>query len=108
MGAEYQQKLADAQAKEPTMTNTEREVAARELGELEQRIQQAQAKAQEDLSAQEEELLKPMVEQTNTAIKTVAEENGFTYVLDTSAGFVLYYDRGEDLLAKVKSKMGIQ
>ncbi|MCB0785887.1 MAG: OmpH family outer membrane protein, partial [Flavobacteriales bacterium] len=36
MAQEYQQKLADAQATEATMTNTEKEIALRELAELEE------------------------------------------------------------------------
>lgn len=108
MGAEYQQKVTDAQSREATMTQTEKEVAVREIGELEQRIQDAQEKAQEDLAKQEEELLKPMVEKTNQAIKAVAEESNFTYIFDISAGMVLYYDKGEDILPKVKTKLGIQ
>ncbi len=65
MGAEYQAKVADAQARAETMTQTEKDMVVREIGELEQRIQAAQQKAQEDLDKQEEELLKPMVDRTN-------------------------------------------
>jgi outer membrane protein len=108
MGAEYQQKVADAQARAETMTQTEKDIAVREIQELEQRIQAAQEKAQEDLAKQEEELLKPMVDKTNAAIKEVADTNGFTYIFDVSTGFVLYYDKGEDILPKVKTKLGIQ
>jgi hypothetical protein len=41
------------------MTQTEKEMAMREISELEQRITAAQEKAQEDLAKQEEELLAP-------------------------------------------------
>ncbi|MCC6577939.1 MAG: OmpH family outer membrane protein [Flavobacteriales bacterium] len=108
MGAEYQQKVTDAQAKEATMTNTEKEMAVREIADLEKRISEAQEKAQEDLAKQEEELLRPMVEKTNKAIRDVASENGFTYIFDISTGLVLYHERGEDILPKVKAKLGIQ
>jgi outer membrane protein len=108
MGAEYQQKVGEAQAKAATMTQTEKDMAVREIGELEQRIEAAQTKAQEDLAKQEEELLRPMVDLTNNAIKDVAEANGFTYIFDTSTGFILYYDKGEDILPLVKTKLGIQ
>ncbi|MEO8589764.1 MAG: OmpH family outer membrane protein, partial [Flavobacteriales bacterium] len=63
---------------------------------------------QEDLSKQEEELLKPMVEKTNLAIKDVADANGFTYIFDTSTGFVLYFEKGEDIMPLVKAKLGVQ
>lgn len=108
MGTEYQTKMADAQARAETMTQTEKEMVVREIQELEQRITAAQEKAQEDLAKQEEELLKPMVDKTNKAIKDVASENSFTYIFDTSTGFVLYFDRGEDILPLVKTKLGIQ
>jgi outer membrane protein len=108
MGTEYQTKMADAQGRAETMTQTEKEMVVREIQELEQRITAAQEKAQEDLAKQEEELLKPMVDKTNKAINDVASENNFTYIFDTSTGFVLYYDKGEDILPLVKTKLGIQ
>lgn len=108
MGAEYQQKVAQAQEKAATMTQTERDMAVREIQELEERIQAAQEKAQEDLAKQEEELLRPMVEKTTTAIKDVADAGGYTYIFDVSTGFVLYFDKGDDIMPKVKAKLGIQ
>jgi len=108
MGTEYQTKMADAQGRAETMTQTEKEMVVREIQELEQRITAAQEKAQEDLAKQEEELLKPMVDKTNKAINDVAGENNFTYIFDTSTGFVLYFDKGEDILPLVKTKLGIQ
>lgn len=107
MGAEYEAKVADAQARAETMTQTEKEVAVREIGELEQRIQAAQQKAQEDLAKQEEELLKPMVDRTNAAISDVAAANNFAYIFDVSTGLVLYYDKGEDIMQLVKTKLNI-
>ncbi|MBK9147285.1 MAG: OmpH family outer membrane protein [Flavobacteriales bacterium] len=107
MGAEYQAKVADAQARSEAMTQTEKEMIVREINELEQRIQAAQEKAQEDLAKQEEELLKPMIEKTNQAIKDVADEKGFTYIFDTSTGMVIYFEKGEDIMPLVKAKLGI-
>lgn len=108
MRSEYQAKVEKANADAATMTNTEKEMVMRELQELEQRIVDAQEKAQEDLQKQEQELLAPMVDRTNTAIRDVAAAGNFTYIFDTSAGMVLYYDKGEDILPAVKAKLGIQ
>jgi len=107
MGAEYEAKVGDAQARAAQMTQTEKDVAVREIGELEQRIQAAQQKAQEDLAKQEEELLKPMVDRTNAAIADVAAANNFAYIFDVSTGMVIYYDKGEDIMPLVKTKLGI-
>lgn len=107
MMKEYQDKVADAQAQAETMTRTEQQMAMREIQEMEQRISDAQEKAQEDLSKQEEELLAPMVKRTNEAIETVASEQGYTYIFDTSTGVVLYSGGGTDILPLVKTKLGI-
>jgi outer membrane protein len=108
MGTEYQTKLEQANAGQATMTNTEKDVVMRDLQDLEKRITDAQEKAQEDLAKQEQELLAPMVDRTNKAIQEVATAGNFTYIFDTSAGMVLYYDKGEDILPAVKTKLGIQ
>ncbi len=108
MGTEYQTKLDEANKNAATMTNTEKQVAMEELQELEKRITDAQEKAQEDLAKQEEELLAPMVDKTNAAIRDVAAAGNYTYIFDTSTGMVLYYDKGEDILPAVKAKLGIQ
>ena len=107
MNQEYQDKLANAQAKADSMTNTERDVATRELQDLQQRISDAQDKAKDDLSKQENELLAPMVDRTNKAIKEVADENHFTYIFDSSTGMVLYSDGGTDILPLVKAELKI-
>jgi len=108
MGQEYQNKVTDAQSKAENMTKTEQQMAMREIQELEQRISDAQDKAKEDLSKQENELLAPMVDRTNKAIKEVASEGDFTYIFDTSTGMVLYSDGGTDIMPLVKTKLGIQ
>ncbi len=108
MGQEYQNKVTDAQSRAESMTKTEQQVAMREIQELEQRISDAQDKAKEDLSKQENELLAPMIERTNKAIKEVAAEGHFTYILDTSTGTVLYSDGGTDILPLVKAKLQIK
>ena len=109
MGEEYKTMVAKAQAdaQAGTMTQTQQQTAMREIQELEQRISEAQDKAKEDLQKQEDELLAPMVERTNKAIKDVATEGKYTYIFDSSTGMVLFYDNGEDILPLVKAKLNI-
>lgn len=108
MGAEYDARRAELQGKVATMTETEKEMAAQELQDMEQRIGAANEKAQEDLAKLQDELLKPMVDRANGAVKAVAEEGNYTYIFDSSVGIVLYFDKGDDILNKVKAKLGIQ
>lgn len=107
MGEEYQAKVADAQSRAETMTKTEQQTAMREIQELEQRITSAQEKAKEDLEKQQDELLQPMVDRTNKAIKDVATEGKYTYIFDSSTGMVLFYDGGDDIMPLVKKKLNI-
>ncbi len=107
MGDEYTAKMNEVRTKFDSMTQTEKEAAQRELGEMEQRITTAQENAKEDLGKQEQELMAPMLARTDKAIKEVATANGFAYIFDTSTGLVLFYDGGEDIMPLVKKALNI-
>jgi outer membrane protein len=107
MQKEYQAAVDTAQIKGPKMTKTEQDMLVRDIQEMEQRIQNAADKAKEDLANLEQELMAPMIERTDKAIKEVAQEGQFNYILDSSIGFVLYYDAGIDVMSSVKKKLNI-
>jgi outer membrane protein len=52
------------------------------------------------------ELLKPIYDKVNQAIKEVAEENGYFLIVDQ--GVLLYSDPTADATALVKKKLGLQ
>lgn len=70
------------------------------LGEFEQSSQQK-------IREKSEELLKPIQDKVNNAIKDVASENGFLYIFDSGMGLVLYADPSSDATKLVKTKLGI-
>jgi outer membrane protein len=70
------------------------------LGEFEQSSQQK-------IMEKSEELLKPIQDKVNKAIKDVASENGFLYIFDSGMGVVLYADPLSDATKLVKTKLGI-
>lgn len=107
MTAEYQAKIAEYQKSEATLSNSVKELKAREIGELEQRIQAFQVRAQEDLKVKENELLAPMIEKARKSIEEVGRENGFTYIFDVSSGATVY-EAGENVMPLVKKKLGLQ
>jgi outer membrane protein len=107
MTAEYQAKIAEYQKSEATLSNSVKELKAREIGELEQRIQAFQVRAQEDLKVKENELLAPMIEKARKSIEEVGRENGFTYIFDISSGATVY-EAGENVMPLVKKKLGLQ
>lgn len=107
MATEYQIKVTEVQSSFATMTQTQKDAAQREIGEMEERITKAQETAKEDLAKQEQELMAPMLDRTDKAIRDVAAENNFTYIFDTSTGMVLYWEKGEDIMPLVKKKLNI-
>jgi outer membrane protein len=107
MRKEYETKVGDFQAKQDVMTDIIKDNKIKEITDLEKRIGEFQQTAEADLQKKEQSLLQPIIDKAKTAINDVAKENGYTYVLDSSVGVVLYSVEGDDILPKVKTKLGI-
>ncbi len=107
MSTEYQSKLAAYQTAEAGMTKTEKETTEGEIMQLQQRIQDFQTSAQEKIQKQQAELLQPLIDKAKKAIEDVGREGGYNYILDSSVGVTLYTN-GDDILPKVKTKLGLK
>jgi outer membrane protein len=110
MQSELEKKIQSFRQNEGTMTDLTRETKYNEIQDLDRRIQEFQAKAQESLGRKQEELLIPVLEKAQQAITDVANENGFTYILDSSQskGVVVFNENGIDVTALVQAKLGIK
>ncbi len=108
MNTEYKSKVNDYQMNEATWSALIKDSKAKEINDLERRIQDFQQSAQQDLSAKEQSLIEPVIKKAQDAIDTVAKANGYTYVFDTSVGAVLVYPDGDNMLSLVKKHLGIQ
>jgi outer membrane protein len=110
MQRELETKYQDFQAKEAMMTDAIREDKIKELTSLEQRLKDFQESAQNDLQRKEQKLTEPLITKAKNAIETVGKENGFTYILDSGVGFILYMDPANavDILPLVKKKLGLE
>ncbi|MEJ6737094.1 MAG: OmpH family outer membrane protein [Flavobacteriales bacterium] len=107
MRKEYETKVGEFQAKQEVMTDIIKDNKIKEITDLEKRIGEFQQTAEADLQKKEQALLQPIIDKAKTAIDGVARENGYTYILDSSVGVVLYSVEGDDILPKVKTKLGI-
>lgn len=107
MQNEFQTKYTDYLEKQSTFSELIRQSRERELMSLQERIQDFQESAQQDLVDQENRLLSPIIEKARTAISAVAAEHGYTYIFDTSMGFLLHWENGEDVMPKVRAKLGL-
>jgi outer membrane protein len=108
MMVEYRSKLENYQTNRETMSDLIRQSKEGELREMEQRVQNFQQTADMDLQNKQAELFNPLLEKVQKAIEKVAEENGYTYVLDASMGVLLYYEKGDNLQPLVEKELGIQ
>lgn len=76
------------------------------LKEEENKIMLFEQKMQQDVMAKRETLLKPIYDKINAIVKAVAEENGYQYIFDVSAGgFLLYADESLDVTDIIKARL---
>src|ERR1700733_13957529 len=108
MMKEYQTKGQQYQASEKTMTDAMKEVKAKEIQDLQNRIESTQQSAQEKLQQKKQDLYAPVLDKADKAIKDVAKEKSYDYILDAQGGALLFGKDEYDVTPFVKAKMGIK
>jgi len=104
---EYQYK--DSMLTKVDTSKTPKQVLAQlhtDVNVLAYQIQNWQSLAGDAYRAKQEQLLAPIYDKAITAIKTVAKEKGYTYVL--SKDVFLVAPDGDDLLPSVAAKLGVK
>lgn len=107
MQSELETRYNDYVQNQQGWTELIRQTKQRELQDMGARIQEFQENAQKQLQEREAELLKPIIDRAKKAIEEVAREGGYTYVLDSGTGALLYSQDSEDIMPLVKRKLGI-
>ena len=114
MDAERQKKITTYGEKTKSRSEANKDVVDKEIQalvteiqDLEKRITEADQKAQQELTAKREELFAPILQKAEVAVRSVAKEKGYAYVFDTTQPGFVYFDGGDDIIALVKSKLGI-
>ena len=108
MQAELENKFMEYQANQATMSNIIKQTKEREIQDLQTRIEEFNAQAQQDLGEKEQELTAPIIEKARKAVEDVAKENGYTYIFNSTEGLLLYATPSDDILSLVKAKLGMQ
>ncbi|MDO7874994.1 OmpH family outer membrane protein [Hymenobacter sp. ASUV-10] len=106
---EYQTKGEAYQKGAATMTDVVKADKEKELTALQQSIQEFQRNAEQSLQQKQQTLLKPALDKLQKNIDAVAEENGYTYVLnsDGASPVLLHGPKDGDISDLVLKKMGI-
>jgi outer membrane protein len=108
MMTEYRAKQEKYSSEAPKLSELVKKDKEEELTSLGTRIQNFQQQAQQSLEQQEQALIEPIVNKAKKAIEQVAKENGYTYIFDTSAGSLLFWEESDNVLASVKKKLNLQ
>ena len=115
MNVELNNKYADYEKNVSTYSDSLRQMKERELMEMNQRLQDMQQYAQQDLQKKEADLMTPIYEKANAAVNKVAAAGGYAVVFSTagdqaSSAGLAYFDPAQvkDITAEVKKELGIQ
>ena len=69
------------------------------------KLDEERVKAQQDVVKKEQELTKPILEKIKSVIESVAKENGYTYILDSASGMILFGAESNDVTNLIKAKL---
>ncbi len=109
MQKELQTKMSEFEKLGDAASEIKKNAKVTEIQDLQQRIQNYQVTAQQQLQQKQSELLQPVFDKAEKAIEEVAKEKGLIYVFDIGTKVVLYSsNQSIDLLPLVKAKLGIQ
>jgi outer membrane protein len=109
MQKEFQTKYMEYATKRDSLSETVRKMKEDDLNAMNERIQTYQSSASQQLQTKQGELLKPVFDKADKAVKEVGAEKGLIYVFDMSSRVILYNSKESvDILPFVKTKLGIQ
>ena len=107
MNSEYQKKYSDFVAQQDSLTENIKVRRMQEVQDMQQRIDNFVQVAQQDVAKQQQDLMTPIQQKLQDAIKAVGAEQGYTYIIDPQ---VLLYTgpNAIDATSLVKAKLGLQ
>lgn len=107
MEDEYNRKYADLTAQSDSLTENIRILRIQEIEDIRTRLENFIPTARQEIEKKQNELVTPLQEKIHRAIKEVADENGYTYVM--SPQVMLYTGNSAiDATDKVKAKLGLR
>ena len=108
MSVEFNKKLEDYNANYSTYSDLVKASKEAELQDMQKRIQAYQQNAEQDMQRQRMELFQPIQEKAISAVNEIAKEKGFTYVIDSGTGVLVFVaDDAVDILPLVKIKLNL-
>jgi outer membrane protein len=107
MESEYKIKSEKFKEDNPNLPTVTKELRLKELKDAETSYAKFQEAAKKDISEKDKALFDVIFEKASNAVKEVAKEKGYSYVIDSSKGGYIFLDPKEDIFEAVKKKLGL-
>lgn len=107
MESEYKVKSEKFKVEEKTLLEATKELRLKELKDAETTYTKFQETAKKDISDKDKALFDVIFKKAEKAVKDVAKDKGYSYVIDSSKGTHVYLDPKEDIFEAVKKKLGL-
>jgi len=78
-----------------------------EIEDLKNRIETAYQQGDQDMAKRKNELQAPIIQKIQNAIKSVGDEQGYTYIMEAGA-FMYISSKAVDATPLVKAKLGLK
>lgn len=106
LGEEMQRMYTEYQNMAEDEPNAIKERKTRELSDMQQKMQQFEQTAMQDLQKLQNDLMAPIMQKVKTAIDAVGQEGGYTIIQETAS--VIYFGApAQDVTAQVKAKLNL-
>lgn len=90
-----------------TLSQLQMQEEEAKLGATQQKIQTYEQEVQQKLVAKRETLYQPILTDLKVKLDEIGKEGNYTMIFDSSAGGLLHANDSEDLMAKMKVKLGL-
>lgn len=107
MQTEVQNKYAEYQNNQSQWSELIKQTKAKEIQDMQVRLQEFSAQAEEDYQQKTQELLLPLNNKVKDAIEAVAKEGKFAYILDAGSSNLFLGSEAIDVTSLVKKKLGL-
>ncbi len=90
-----------------TLTQLQMQAREADLQKMQSEGQEFEKSVQNIVNVRRQQLLDPILNKVDEAIKAVGKEGGFAMIFDTSTGAALFASDSEDVMELVKKKLGL-
>ncbi len=105
---EYQNKISEYKEPKKALSELEKKVIVDEIQNLEVDIQKYRQNGTQLMQLKKDELMRPLYQKLNKAIKQVAQENKYTHIQNIQGSDFSYIDTKYDITVLVLKNLGIE